>query len=553
MSPDKRTILLHSENNLIESLKVRPGSSRLAFRQPYRNLQVALAEEFDNARSSFVLNATQVALAQKETELPPTEESSSTSNAKQPLFIPDDDDATGAEQVGDIATGKPDSEVASTEDSAGLPIEQELENASTPSEDPRPLEKRPRSASPDPIADEETRPLKKVAVARSPSPALVSAPAPSTAAPQRLAGPGRTPARVEQILSTDTSGTGRGVQMVLDTSGASWNLKPGHEGPQRKRPHLADVSGSSSGKNARISMRARLAGFARDGVRAVRDEEDEDSPEEDELAEDEVERAKWSSKNVDSNDDVDEAGDKVSSSTDVVDETMVVDRPDSEDEAPKSKPKPKARASTSATASTSAKRASGAEPTSNEELLLLDDSSSASAPPSNTAAATASSSHDAVSGVRTEVVRTVIGAAPPLAFDLERTTSAWSRYLERNAAAPAPPPAHRSSELGHADLAADNENATATLARVLSKADFGSMRVVGQFNRGFIVARLRGAANDDLFIVDQHAADEKYNFETLQATTRLESQRLFTCVYFLRSSVIVVFDRDDGTARAYWS
>jgi DNA mismatch repair protein PMS2 len=31
-----------------------------------------------------------------------------------------------------------------------------------------------------------------------------------------------------------------------------------------------------------------------------------------------------------------------------------------------------------------------------------------------------------------------------------------------------------------------------------------------------------------LFIVDQHAADEKYNFETLQATTRLESQRLFT-------------------------
>ncbi|ETW76829.1 hypothetical protein HETIRDRAFT_442135 [Heterobasidion irregulare TC 32-1] len=32
---------------------------------------------------------------------------------------------------------------------------------------------------------------------------------------------------------------------------------------------------------------------------------------------------------------------------------------------------------------------------------------------------------------------------------------------------------------------------------------------------------------DDLFIVDQHAADEKYNFETLQQTTRIESQRLF--------------------------
>ena len=517
---------------------------------------MALAEEFDNARSSFVLNATQVALAQKEAELPPTEESSPASNTKQPLFIPDDDDATGAEQVGDIALSEPNSEVESTEDNAGLPIEQELENASTPSEDPRPLEKRPRSASPDPVADEETRPLKKVAVARSPSPALVSAPALSTAAPQRLAGPGRTPARVEQILSTDTSGTGRGVQMVLDTSGASWNLKPGHEGPQRKRPPLADVSGSSSGKNARISMRARLAGFARDGVRTVRDEQDDESPEEDELAEDEVETAKRSLKNMDIDDDVNGVDDKVSSSTDVVDETMAVDLPESEDEAPKLKlkPKPKARTPTSATTSTSAKRASGAEPTSSEEVLLLDNSSSASAPPSNTAATTASSSRDAVSGVRTEIVRTVIGPAPPLAFDLERTTSVWSAYLERSAGVSAPQPALRSSELGHADLAADNENATATLARVLSKADFESMRVVGQFNRGFIVARLRGAANDDLFIVDQHAADEKYNFETLQATTRLESQRLFTCVcYFFTIVCNRSVDHRDGTARAYWS
>lgn len=33
------------------------------------------------------------------------------------------------------------------------------------------------------------------------------------------------------------------------------------------------------------------------------------------------------------------------------------------------------------------------------------------------------------------------------------------------------------------------------------------MRVVGQFNRGFIVAQ---AASGDLFILDQHASDEKY-------------------------------------------
>ncbi|KAF8500788.1 MutL C terminal dimerization domain-containing protein, partial [Russula emetica] len=62
----------------------------------------------------------------------------------------------------------------------------------------------------------------------------------------------------------------------------------------------------------------------------------------------------------------------------------------------------------------------------------------------------------------------------------------------------------------------------------------GLMEVVGQFNRGFIITRLSKiggeglSATDDLFVVDQHAADEKYNFETLQATMRLECQRLFT-------------------------
>lgn len=475
------------------------------------------------------------------------EEGSSTSNAGEPLFIPDDDDAGGTEEVENIITGEPTSEVVVPTDdtSAGIPIEQE-ENASPP---PRPpVEKRPRSASLDPVSDDSsTRPLKKKAatITRSPSPAP---PASTSASQQRLAGPGRTPARVEQILSTNTSGgTGRGVQMVLDTSGASWNLKPGHEGPpQRKRSHLADadvnvnVSGSSSGKNARVNMRARLAGFARNGAHIVRD----DTPEEEEGVEDDV--VEGSKKVVDEDDDDDDergVGDKPSSSTDVVDETMAVDQPDSEDEAPKSKPKPKARAPNS-------KRADKADPVSIEELH---DSSSA---PGNTAAATASSSSSSSrNGVQTEVVRTVIGAAPPLAFDLDRTTNTWTAYIERSSASTSTPqPAPRSSELGHADLAADNDNATATLARVLSKADFGSMRVVGQFNRGFIVARLRKTdmANDDLFIVDQHAADEKYNFETLQATTRLESQRLFTCVTFFFLFTIVGGDRDD-TGHAFWN
>lgn len=46
--------------------------------------------------------------------------------------------------------------------------------------------------------------------------------------------------------------------------------------------------------------------------------------------------------------------------------------------------------------------------------------------------------------------------------------------------------------------------------------------MVGQFNLGFILAKL----NQDLFIVDQHASDEKYNFERLSKNTVLNKQPL---------------------------
>ena len=44
-------------------------------------------------------------------------------------------------------------------------------------------------------------------------------------------------------------------------------------------------------------------------------------------------------------------------------------------------------------------------------------------------------------------------------------------------------------------------SAEAELTREITKASFKEMEVIGQFNLGFIIARLR----DDLFIVDQHA------------------------------------------------
>ncbi|KAJ2765438.1 ATP-binding mismatch repair protein [Coemansia nantahalensis] len=77
-------------------------------------------------------------------------------------------------------------------------------------------------------------------------------------------------------------------------------------------------------------------------------------------------------------------------------------------------------------------------------------------------------------------------------------------------------------EQGGIDNASDPAAASSALSRLIHKRDFGAMGVVGQFNRGFIIARL-GA---DLYIVDQHASDEKYNFEQLQQSATIASQPL---------------------------
>jgi DNA mismatch repair protein PMS2 len=84
-------------------------------------------------------------------------------------------------------------------------------------------------------------------------------------------------------------------------------------------------------------------------------------------------------------------------------------------------------------------------------------------------------------------------------------------------------------------------NAEEKLSLTVSKTDFREMRIVGQFNLGFILAMrpaivagkssvfsspAHSRCNDELFIIDQHASDEKYNFERLQIETIVQNQRL---------------------------
>ncbi|XP_032689324.1 mismatch repair endonuclease PMS2 isoform X1 [Odontomachus brunneus] len=69
----------------------------------------------------------------------------------------------------------------------------------------------------------------------------------------------------------------------------------------------------------------------------------------------------------------------------------------------------------------------------------------------------------------------------------------------------------------------DNQgDAEKELQRELTKDSFGKMEIIGQFNLGFIIARLE----DDLFIIDQHATDEKFRFEKLSNETKLKTQKL---------------------------
>ncbi|XP_054168173.1 mismatch repair endonuclease PMS2-like [Oppia nitens] len=67
-----------------------------------------------------------------------------------------------------------------------------------------------------------------------------------------------------------------------------------------------------------------------------------------------------------------------------------------------------------------------------------------------------------------------------------------------------------------------NEVAENELNNELKKSSFEEMLIIGQFNLGFIITKL----SNDLFIVDQHASNERFNYEKLLEETVIENQKL---------------------------
>ena len=161
-----------------------------------------------------------------------------------------------------------------------------------------------------------------------------------------------------------------------------------------------------------------------------------------------------------------------------------------------------------------------------------------------TSSLTTSSISPADKVIRPEIIRSdTIGPDISLKFNIDHVKQAWAVRPKESQGEK-----QRKSALdevlvnaGVANTEKDGK-AVDALSRVIEKDDFAKMDIVGQFNLGFIVVRLRktiaidGSGDpdemDDLFIVDQHAADEKYNFETLQSTTVIQSQNLLKWVYF---------------------
>lgn len=59
------------------------------------------------------------------------------------------------------------------------------------------------------------------------------------------------------------------------------------------------------------------------------------------------------------------------------------------------------------------------------------------------------------------------------------------------------------------------------------------MEVIGQFNNAFIFTKL----NDEMFMIDQHASDEKYNFERFKQRAQIMTQKLIRYLFILLSKL----------------
>lgn len=366
--------------------------------------------------------------------------------------------------------------------------------------------------------------------------------------------------------------TPRLSQQTLDTTTASWS-------PKRKvNGASSSLRGPATGRQARNNLRQQLAGYASQG-RVQHATLDEDSDDEDVVEvepEPRSESVSLSRKRAATSEEQDDVLSEAESTLSAV----AVEPPEHEaEEVISSVVSDRARSTTphESPSSPAGEPPGGNEavvdslppermPVDEEEAIVAEHVESPSAPAALLEESTAHPPSqspspvpvdDSVSlpreavrmeiddpantgGYRDEIQSKTPTGQATLRFDMERLRSRFhSRRTRRENNVAGRRDAFKTLREGAVTRAAgvgnrDAEAAEEALARVISKDDFARMEVLGQFNKGFIITRLKGhddedgsnSNSDDLFIVDQHASDEKYNFETLQRTTVIRAQAL---------------------------
>lgn len=331
----------------------------------------------------------------------------------------------------------------------------------------------------------------------------------------------------EQNRERSAARGSQGVQMVLGTQGAAWSLRQhGNDmgsdfGVPTKRRKTDESGPSREGVAARQVLRSTLRDFARPGSQIVDETVDEDDPED-------VSMHETHDALLDEDEELDIDMDRRSYSHEVLELPNTAESP------------------TPAGVGLSLLPSAYAEA---EKVIDLTDIERSGMPscadPDGAATPNVSTISSTFTGEsRPEVIRTAEEDETVLGCDLLKITQVWRRPEHKGPTSPRGEleSASRGAREAIRDAGISNvedDRATEALARVIDKSDFRSMDIVGQFNLGFIIGRRRkldtppstgpamGGTLDDLFIIDQHAADEKYNFETLQETTKIESQRLF--------------------------
>ncbi|KAK4230072.1 mismatch repair endonuclease PMS2 [Podospora fimiseda] len=149
---------------------------------------------------------------------------------------------------------------------------------------------------------------------------------------------------------------------------------------------------------------------------------------------------------------------------------------------------------------------------------------------------------------RTEMLLTGMRTRKDMTLNLATTLKTSEEQINQQIKALArhlPPPSAQQILSTQDPEIIDAEDAEENLSLKISKSDFGKMKIIGQFNKGFVIAVREASSSqsstpsstplstqqqqkedDELFIIDQHASDEKYNFERLQSASTVDSQRL---------------------------